>query len=163
MKATNKKGKRQTRTVSRSKQRNPEEGRPKGTLKRYPFDQTRIGFMLRYEMPVVYHLLKHLYATQSRFEPDWRVIDTVAGASKDVSYKKAKFKRYLEEYRENGVFCRRGKTITPGRKAYYEGVRRRKVEAYIRRNRRVLQKQLKENARGEPMLREIKNINKARG
>mgnify|MGYP000458877157 CR=1 FL=1 len=46
------------------KPRKREDGRPQGTLKRFPFDETRIGFMLRYEMPVVYHLLRRLCATQ---------------------------------------------------------------------------------------------------
>ena len=42
------------------------------------------------------------------------------------------------EYRRDGVYCRRGKRLTPGRKAYYEGICRRKREEYIRRNRRRL-------------------------
>ena len=68
----------------RQKPRKQEDGRPKGTLKRFPFDETRIGFMLRYEMPVVYHLLHRLCAPQQPFEPDWRVIESVAEASKDI-------------------------------------------------------------------------------
>lgn len=94
--------------------------------------------MLRYEMPVVYHLLRRLCATQQPFEPDWQVIRSVAEASKDPSCGKAKFRRYLDEYRRDGVYCRRGKRLTPGRKAYYEGICRRKREAYIRQNRRRL-------------------------
>ena len=96
--------------------RKREDGRPQGTFKRFPFDQTRIGFMLRYEMPVVYHLLRRLYHRQQPFEPDWHVIELVAEASKDPSFRKAKFSRYLEDYRRNGVYCRRGKRLTPGRK-----------------------------------------------
>lgn len=102
------------------KPRKREDGRPQGTLKRFPFDETRIGFMLRYEMPVVYHLLRRLCATQQPFEPDWQVIRSVAEASKDPSCGKAKFRRYLDEYRRDGVYCRRGKRLTPERKAYYE-------------------------------------------
>lgn len=104
------------------KPRKREDGRPQGTLKRFPFDETRIGFMLRYEMPVVYHLLRRLCATQQPFEPDWQVIRSVAEASKDPSCGKAKFRRYLDEYRRDGVYCRRGKRLTPERKAYYEGI-----------------------------------------
>ena len=103
------------------KPRKREDGRPQGTLKRFPFDETRIGFMLRYEMPVVYHLTPaRLCATQQPFEPDWQVIRSVAEASKDPSCGKAKFRRYLDEYRRDGVYCRRGKRLTPERKAYYE-------------------------------------------
>lgn len=59
--------------------------------------------MLRYEMPVVYHLLRRLCATQQPFEPDWQVIRSVAEASKDPSCGKAKFRRYLDEYRRDGL------------------------------------------------------------
>ena len=101
------------------KSRKREDGRPQGTLKRFPFDETRIGFMLRYEMPVVYHLLRRLCATQ-QLRAGLQVIRSVAEASKDPSCGKAKFRRYLDEYRRNGVYCRRGKRLTPERKAYYE-------------------------------------------
>lgn len=114
--------------------------------------------MLRYEMPVVYHLLRRLCASQQPFEPDWCVIESVAEASKDPSFKKAKFHRYLDDYRRNGVYCRRGKRLTPGRKAYYEGIRRRKTEEYIHRNRRRLFFGVRNEPGGDKLLGEIKNI-----
>ena len=121
------------------KPRKREDGRPQGTLKRFPFDETRIGFMLRYEMPVVLIICSAGYAPRSspssrtgRSYGRWRQ------ASKDPSCGKAKFRRYLDEYRRDGVYCRRGKRLTPERKAYYEGICRRKREEYIRRNRRRL-------------------------
>lgn len=138
--------------------RKREDGRPQGTLKRFPFDETRIGFMLRYEMPVVYHLLRRLCATQQPFEPDWQVIRSVAEASKDPSCGKAKFRRYLDEYRRDGVYCRRGKRLTPERKAYYEGICRRKREEYIRRNRRRLLAEARNAPGGDRLLGEIKSI-----
>ena len=55
--------------------------------------------MLRYEMPIVYGILKQLCGMQTPFEPEWWVIDSVAKASKDVSYMKPKFQRYLNEYK----------------------------------------------------------------
>lgn len=133
------KNRRRTRTVSSPTVRKPEDGRPKGTLKRFPFEQTPLGFMLRYEMPVVYHLLKQLCAAQEPFEPDWRVVESVARLSNDASYCKPKFRRYLEKYRCEGLYCRRGKRLTPERKAYYASIRRRKVAAFIRQNRQRLQ------------------------
>lgn len=142
--------------------RKREDGRPRGTFKRFPFDETRIGFMLRYEMPVVYHLLRRLCASQQPFEPDWRVIASVAEASKDPSFKKAKFHRYLDDYRRNGVYCRRGKRLTPGRKAYYEDIRRRKTEEYIHRNRRRLFFGVRNGPGGDKLLGEIKNILKVK-
>ena len=68
MKTTRKKNTRQTRTVRQTSPRSREDGRPKGTLKRFPFDETRLGFMLRYEMPVVYYLLRRLCSGQQPFE-----------------------------------------------------------------------------------------------
>lgn len=117
--------------------------------------------MLRYEMPVVYHLLKKLCYGQQPFEPDWRVIDAVARASKDASYHKPKFRRYLEEYSRKGLCCRRGKRLTPERKAYYEGIRRRKVAEFIRVNRMRLER---ENGRrqGDILLQDIRNIIKSK-
>lgn len=93
------------------------------------------------------------------FEPDWRVIDSVAKASKDPSYDKPKFKRYLKEYQEKGCFCLRGKTLTPERKEYYESIRKHKAEEYIRQNRRVIRSRLQEdNETGQEKLESIKNI-----
>ena len=106
--------------------------------------------MLRYEMPVVYHLLRRLCATQQPFEPDWQVIRAGAGASKDPSS--------LDEYRRDGVYCRRGKRLTPERKAYYEGICRRKREEYIRRNRRRLLAEARNAPGGDRLLGEIKSI-----
>lgn len=114
--------------------------------------------MLRYEMPVVYHLLRHLCAGQQPFEPDWRVVESVARASKDPSYRKPKFRRYLEEYSREGLYCRRGKRLTPGRKAYYEGIRRRKLDAFIRANRTRLERKRGEPPHGGRLLREMKHI-----
>lgn len=148
----------QTQTIRQTGPRRREDGRPRGTLKRFPFDETRLGFMLRYEMPVVYHLLRRLCAGQQPFEPDWRVVESVARASKDPSYRKPKFRRYLEEYGREGLYCRRGKRLTPGRKAYYEGIRRRKLDAFIRANRVRLERKRGESPRGEGLLREVKHI-----
>lgn len=153
---------RQTRAVKPTTPRRREDGRPAGTLKRFEFDQTRLGFMLRYEMPVVYHLLKRLCAGEQPFEPNWRVVDTVARASKDPSYRKPKFRRYLEEYIRNGLYCRRGKRLTPERKAYYERIRRRKAEAFIGQNRRHLQRTDAARQKGATLLQEIKHIAKTK-
>lgn len=149
---------RQTRTVRQTAPRRREDGRPKGTLKRFPFDETRLGFLLRYEMPVVYYLLRHLCRGMQPFEPDWRVVDSVSRASKDPSYRKPKFHRYLEEYSRNGVYCHRGKRLTPERKTYYEGIRRHKTEAFIRQNRMKLEKHNKRCPDGGILLQEMKAV-----
>ena len=151
-----------TRRVRKSRKESRGRGRPKGTLRQFPFEQTRIGFMLRYEMPIVYGILKQLCGGQSPFEPEWWVIDSVAKASKDASYGKPKFKRYLMEYQEKGLYCLRGKVLTPKRKAYYESVQKHKTQEYIRKNRRLLEHRLQEKMDGEAMLQEVKNIIKTK-
>ena len=158
-----KKPKPKTRRVRKSRKESRGRGRPKGTLRQFPFEQTRIGFMLRYEMPIVYGILKQLSGGQSPFEPEWWVIDSVAKASKDVSYSKPKFKRYLLEYQEKGLYCLRGKVLTPKRKAYYESIQKHKTQEYIRKNRRLLEARLQEKIDGEAMLQEVKNIIKTKG
>ena len=158
-----KKPKPKTRRVRKSRKESRGRGRPKGTLRQFPFEQTRIGFMLRYEMPIVYGILKQLSGGQSPFEPEWWVIDSVAKASKDVSYSKPKFKRYLLEYQEKGLYCLRGKVLTPKRKAYYESIQKHKTQEYIRKNRRLLDARLQEKIDGEAMLQEVKNIIKTKG
>ena len=154
--------KHKTRRVRKSRKESRGRGRPKGTLRQFPFEQTRIGFMLRYEMPIVYGILKQLCGGQSPFEPEWWVIDSVAKASKDASYGKPKFKRYLMEYQEKGLYCLRGKILTPKRKAYYESVQKHKTQEYIRKNRRLLEHRLQEKMDGETMLQEVKNIIKTK-
>ena len=157
-----KKPKPKTCRVRKSRKESRGRGRPKGTLRQFPFEQTRIGFMLRYEMPIVYGILKQLCGGQSPFEPEWWVIDSVAKASKDASYGKPKFKRYLMEYQEKGLYCLRGKVLTPKRKAYYESVQKHKTQEYIRKNRRLLEHRLQEKMDGEAMLQEVKNIIKTK-
>lgn len=141
------------------KRRRKEDGRPRGTLKRFPFEETRIGFMLRYEMPVVYYLLRRLSPPEPLFEPEWTLVDAVCRASKDLSYDKPKFKRYLEEYARDGVYCKRGKRLTPERLTYYESVRRKKLEAFIQANRKRLKVVPgRKESQGLPAEPEIKNV-----
>ncbi len=117
-----------------------EEGRPKGTLKRFQFDETRLGFMLKYEAPVAYKIIMNLTPKGAFQEPAVSIIRIVCKASRDSSFKKAKFRRYLAEYETTGLYCRRGKRLTPERKKYYEAIRKRKLDRYIKRNRNKLLK-----------------------
>lgn len=158
-----KKTKRKRRRTKRVKITDRGRGRPKGTLRRFPFDETRIGFMLRYEMPIVYGILKQLCGMQTPFEPEWWVIDSVAKASKDVSYMKPKFQRYLNEYKEKGCYCLRGKVMTPKRQKYYDSVQRHKTQEYIRKNQMALKRRIQKQAIDEDMtLEEVNNIIKTR-
>lgn len=44
----------------------------------------------------------------------------------------------MNEYIANGLCCKRGKVLTEGRKAYYESVRKKKMEAFISENRKKI-------------------------
>lgn len=116
--------------------RKKEDGRPRGTYKIYSFDQTRLGFLLKYEAPLVYKILRSLLTTGQRKAPPFELIKTVCEASDDPTLRKAKFYRYLAEYEKDGVCCRRPKLPTPERMVYYHNLRRRKMEAYLKRMQR---------------------------
>lgn len=115
--------------------RKKEDGRPKGTYKRFKFEETRIGFLLKYEVPVVYGIIMNMTPASAFPEPSYLLIKTVCKGSSDPSLKKGKFFRYLEEYAKQGLYCKRPKVLTPQRKVYYEAIRKKKMERFIERNR----------------------------
>ena len=127
-------GRRLTKAPSPQKNRKKQDGRPKGTLKRYRFHETRLGFMLRYEVPVVYDVLMKLLPFSYWPEPPIAVVEAVCRASKDPSLDKPKFYRYLEEYRRTGLYCRRPKRLTPERRVYYQRIRNKKLARYLASN-----------------------------
>jgi hypothetical protein len=116
------------------KNRKKENGRPPGTCRRYRFEETRLGFFLKYEVPVIYDVIMQMTPPAVFPEPSPLLVKTVCRASRDPSLGKAKFKRYLKEYAACGLCCKRPKCLTPERERYYEGIRKRKIEEYIRRN-----------------------------
>ena len=75
--------------------RRKEDGRPRGTFKKYKFEETKLGFMLKHETPVVYTILMNTLARTSCQEPPVELIEVVCRASQDISFEKPKFRRYL--------------------------------------------------------------------
>lgn len=118
--------------------RNP-EGRPKGSLKKFPFEQTRLGFMLKYESPAVFDLIIELSPHSRKTHPHPALVSAVCSASQDPAFEKPKFRTYLDEYVRCGVYCKRGKKLTPERERYYERIRRNKLEKYIRLHREEIE------------------------
>lgn len=110
-------------------------GRPRGSLKRFPFEQTRLGFMLKYESPLVYDLIIELSPQSRKRNPPPELISIVCSASCDPAFGKPKFRVYLYEYARHGLYCKRGKKLTPQRERYYERIRHNKLQDYIRRHR----------------------------
>lgn len=119
---------------NRRGKRRKEDGRPRGTFKRYKFEETKLGFMLKHETPVVYGILMNALIRTSCSEPPVELIEVVCRASKDISFKKPKFWRYLEEYARYGLYCHRPKRMTPERETYYKRIRNIKLETFIQKN-----------------------------
>lgn len=123
----------------RREKRRKEDGRPRGTFKRYKFEETKLGFMLKHETPVVYDILMNTIIRSSSQEPPVELIEVVCRASQDTSFKKPKFQRYLEEYAQCGLYCHRPKPMTPERENYYAHIRQMKRNQFIYKK----QKQIK--------------------
>jgi len=128
------KNRRLTQSPKKRKFRKKEEGRPKGTYKRYLFEETRLGFMLKYEVPVVFDIITKMTPDSMPGEPPLLLIRIICRNSNDSSLRKAKFSRYLEEYARSGLYCKRPKLLTPQRKEYYEAIRKKKLGKYMVEN-----------------------------
>ncbi len=128
---SNKRPKKPRRTVviplSPQQKRRKQDGRPRGTYRIYLFEQTRLGFMLKYEVPVVYDLIMSLTPPKERRAPPVEIIRAVCAASPDPSLRKPKFQRWLEQYETSGVLCHRPKMPTPARMAFYHSIRSHKL------------------------------------
>ena len=114
--------------------RRKQDGRPKGTIKKFKFEETKLGSLLKYETPLEYDLIINSIATHHFPERSIDVIVIVTNSSKDPSFKKEKFFRYLEEYRKNGLCSRRAKKLPTERMVNYETIRDKKMELFIKRN-----------------------------
>ena len=66
------------------------------------------------------------------------LVRMVCVASKDPSLRKPKFRRYLEAYERDGLYCHRPTRMTAAKKPFYDEMRRRKLELFIRRNRKLI-------------------------
>ena len=130
--------------------RRKEDGRPTGTYKKYRFEETRLGFLLKYEAPAVFSIILNLTPRSVFPEPKVELIEQVCRASGDPSLRKPKFFRYLEEYRDMGIYCRRPKRLTPERALYYERLRKKKLECFIKENQATIQQELR-RIRGLPI------------
>lgn len=113
------------------------DGRPKGTFKKYRFEETCLGFFLKYELPLVYDIIiRQAPASQGQNpEPSVMLIKTVCAASRDPALRKPRFRKLIEKYERQGLYCRRAKRLTPQMEAYYEKLRRKKLEKFIQENR----------------------------
>lgn len=95
--------------------------------------------MLKHEIPVVYSILMNTIPASSNLAPSPEVVEMVCKASKDISFKKPKFERYLREYVKTGLYCHRPKRLTPEREVYYRRLRSLKLAAFIQKNQKRIE------------------------
>lgn len=131
------------KTSKPSQPHRKEDGRPKGTRKKYKFEETPLGFMLKHEVPAAYAVIMRMTPKGLFPEPTVRVIELVCNASPDASLSKPKFQRYLDLYKRDGIYCGRAKRLTPEREQYYQGVSKRKIDKYAKANRQEIEKERK--------------------
>ena len=98
--------------------------------------------MLKYECPAIYEVIRRMITYYDFVNPTVGFIEIVCRNSSDSSLKKAKFQRYLQEYREGGIYCRRAKRMTPQRELYYERIRQNKLRSYLKRNKKRVVREL---------------------
>ena len=97
-----------------------------------------MGFFLKYEIPEVFQLIMQSLPAGRHRAPPLPLIRIVCSASKDPSLRKPKFRRYMELYERDGLYCRRATVMTPAKKPFYDEMRRRKLEKFICRNRKLI-------------------------
>lgn len=110
---------------------NGKPGRPKGTKKKRLFEETKLGFLLKYETPIEYELIMSSTPKSVFPEPKIKVIEAITLASPNPVFQKNKFYRYLDDYRRNKLCCERAKVLTSKRKAYYERLQMNQIKKYI--------------------------------
>ena len=81
------KGQRITVAVPKS-QRQGKTGRPVGSRQRRKFEETKLGFVIKYEAPIEYDIIMSSCTTGAFPEPDVGVFEVVAKASIDRFLKK---------------------------------------------------------------------------
>ena len=87
--------------------------------------------MLYYEVPAIYKVIMQLTRRSHFPEPKVELIEIVCSVSDDSSLKKPKFQRYLQEYKEKGLYCGRAKQICSKKESYYASIRAKKNANYI--------------------------------
>lgn len=102
------------------------------------FEETKLGFFLKYEVPEVFQLIMQSLPAGKHRAPPPPLVRMVCAASRDPSLRKAKFHRYLELYERDGLYCHRPTRMTAAKKPFYDEMRRRKLEQFIRRNRKLI-------------------------
>ena len=86
------------RKRKRKPPRNPNEGKIK-----YKFEETKVGYYLKYEAPLEYELIMKAYGSGKA--PSAVLIEQIGYSSLNPLFKKPKFRKALIEYRKHGLYC----------------------------------------------------------
>lgn len=129
-------GQRITKAVPSAKKRKKKDGRPKGTLKKRKFYETKLGFMLKYEARTEYDLIIENTQKGENGEPLAIVIDSIARGSRNPILKGKRFKNNFDEYKKLGLYVGydKVKRITPEVELYYQLKQKKKLEKFIECN-----------------------------
>ena len=119
------------------KNKTGKRGRPKGSLKQRPFEQTRLGFFLKYEAPIEYELIMRSTPQSAFPKPSIHLIETIAIASHNPVFKKNKYFKYLQEYKEKGLYMKEPKLLTEERKKFYQSLMDTRVRKYIKEQKKA--------------------------
>lgn len=117
------------------RQRSLIKGRPLGTKKRRKFEETRVGYILKYEATKEYELILQSMPDKSIEPPIYELIKAVTNASPDPIFKTKRFYSALDDYRINGIYTRPKKPPTPDQLLKYEARRKHILHDFIWNNR----------------------------
>lgn len=137
-KSTKKNGRpKKIRDTVEVKKKTGKPGRPKGTRKQRQFEQTRLGFFLKYEAPIEYELIMRSTPQSAFPKPSIHLIETIAIASHNPVFKKNKYFKYLQEYKDKGLYMKEPKLLTESRRVFYQTLMDNRVKRYIKEQKKA--------------------------
>lgn len=109
----------------------------KGNQKKRHFDETKLGFFLKYEAPIEYELIMASTPKGVFPEPTMKIIEAITLASPNPVFQKNKFYRYMDEYKTNKLCTSKPKRMTPVKKEYYERLQSNQMKRYIEQRKKT--------------------------
>lgn len=117
-------------------------GRPKGSFQKRIFMDTHVGRYIYLHEPLLYYII----CPNKKTEPDVSLIELIIGQSSNPSFKSKRYRKYLDDYKENGLRVSRKKPITKEVADYYNDLRFRRALKYVRDHKEKLDIERKESA-----------------
>lgn len=111
------------------------QGRPLGTRKRRRFEQTRVGYILKWESTSEYETVMQAAPNKPSDPPAYELILAITKASADPIFKTKRFISALEDYRVNGLYTRPKPSPTKSQLAIYNARKKKMVDDMVWNNR----------------------------